>query len=471
MLLSSTWATRQNLMASEKIASPGSMETAHETGTFVTAPNALFQNEMIFSREIRSQRIGWNSCDAKYFVDHSSLRLPYPSAYSDLHQTQVVQEYEAATAWPLMSLLLGYDMEDMLFPRGRIDTRWFSKRWGANPEPTVRFCCRCVQEQLEKSSVSWWLLDHNLPFVAVCPTHCEPLNFVARFSAERGQGYLPHEVMGRSVRIRGHAESSAIRLAAAVAKLCRRASSMDCEKVRTWLANRPSISSIKPGEMSSMVGMTVQLFPTFYPGYPHKHIRTRRTAWIRTEDLCKDIRVDKRLLMLGIGGEEVFDLTYDVAPRNIEWLLPASTIDAAVNEVIAHSRFGKLKRQHKSRFITRCQNMLKGEESWIPYFEILLLHYLDRGWLRRRLESGPPSYREFLALTDGQLQTGLYILCETLAQPVASGETARRRDIKEFVQRDKVVPLWGTSFLGACVTEAPFWLEEIRSRGVTDVEH
>src|ERR1039457_2705373 len=138
--------------------------------------------EMLVSHSIRTYRMGIGNCFEKYISPyfqkigstHPSMSLPVPrsSALDTVDDARLIEMYEDATAWPLLGLLEGFDLQELFlrppFRRRRVPPRAYA-------EETLRFCATCAREQRNADAVSWWMRDLNLPLVAVCPIHHTPL--------------------------------------------------------------------------------------------------------------------------------------------------------------------------------------------------------------------------------------------------------------------------------------------------------
>ena len=161
-----------------------------------------------------------------------SLPVPRSSALDTVDDARLIEMYEDATAWPLLGLLEGFDLQELFlrppFRRRRVPPRAYA-------EETLRFCATCAREQRNADAVSWWMRDLNLPLVAVCPIHHTPLYIARIHQVLENDGKLPHELVGCSTRIDCRADDDAVQIANTVISLCKRGPLLDSMKVLQWI--------------------------------------------------------------------------------------------------------------------------------------------------------------------------------------------------------------------------------------------
>lgn len=224
-----------------------------------------FPGEMFASVALRAVRLDFD-CKAQFVGSTrrqlsnllgSSFRCPIPVEKPHVDdRNATIEAWESGSAWPLISLFEGFDFLRLLGlhdlnPAGGIE------RFGINPEKTLRFCTSCARAQYKEFGVSWWMRDANLPFVAVCPTHCQALHACDRIRTIDKGLLLPHEVGQHSQMLAGDVSDEILEIAKLSAKICALASRID-SNVLQQSVDLLKFKRLRKQFASRRLGMAVQ---------------------------------------------------------------------------------------------------------------------------------------------------------------------------------------------------------------------
>jgi hypothetical protein len=122
-----------------------------------------------------------------------------------------------ATAWPLKSVFSDFDLVNLLCDEVATPISI------PTSQTALRFCPECATQQRHTLGTSWWVRDHNLPFVSVCPQHGLVLYWADRRAICSEGGAMPHEIHSKSKKLDVKASAHALHMAVAIVSLCHHA--------------------------------------------------------------------------------------------------------------------------------------------------------------------------------------------------------------------------------------------------------
>jgi hypothetical protein len=422
-----------------------------------------FRKEMIFSHEIRAERAisGRNILDLqpeiceKFGRSHrpSSLRLPKPRLKSKAIDMLSIEIYGDATAWPLLSLLQGFDLSELFLPH-RDGQRW---PWPVQPEKSIRFCALCAKEQIISHFVSWWMRDLNLPLVAVCPVHRTSLNCVPVDHVLKMAGYLPHELLDCSCAISGRVDDESVQIANSVIALCNLSATLDSVQIKEWIQNEK-----RNVDMTALDALRTNIAAST--------VCASITGLSSTEDngLLKRNSPEDGLVTLILRHIPYHSYLYkplDVALAKP--LIGMRAMDIVIEDILDLSKFKLLKNGRLERLLTTVKYLTGYFNGWenanVIAIHILILHFLDRDITCKWLSTMPEQQKRCLSLTDQQIEVGMYVL-QRGVQLYRAGESrqlSRYPDIRHLMHCTEVIPTWGISFAHACVLNVKVFLDEV----------
>lgn len=138
-----------------------------------------------------------------------------------------------------------------------------------------------------------------------------------------------------------------------------------------------------------------------------------------------------------------------------------------VSRVLAISRFGRLQEERAERLIAtlknRCEEQFAQGSGIEASSDILLLHVLDRPWLRRWIKSVAPPLGKTLCFTQKDVLVGLYIIHRSLLsfRQQFAERLVRSPLLNDIRTKGPFVPRWGMFLYGAWIQSAPKFLTEI----------
>lgn len=426
-----------------------------------------YKGELLVSQYMRAKRMK-ESCifcgirygaDVQPFDKNSSFRFPFKDPREQsLHPTRYFNDLYEGTAWPLLSLLWGFDLHCRYDPSDR-----FFKRSELHTEENLKFCPACATIQRLEYGISWWIRDINLPFVSMCSVHCIPLHYSARQQVFSTLTF-PHEWQSEAkpvaARYCGHADL----IGQSVIALCRRSADLDPEAVKRLAARHWSVLG-GIGKLRAVLGLTSQ-FAHPWIGGRQRSAQDHVNDLQHHDGLTKNGNADLILaLVLTAFDKSMKVLDQLIAASYSFYLLPRSKLKIVLIELIPKTRYRKA--ENPLECIQKyCQLKLDGDR-FPPYklrdrcIEILILQELAPDWLAGWMKKNAPS-ASFFPLSDWRICIALNVFRFIMqALDRYRAEAPRYPVIQKYMRDDKIVLEWERSFIQACVEKASGFLAEI----------
>jgi hypothetical protein len=245
----------------------------------------------------------------------------------------------------------------------------------ARAEDHVRFCRTCAEEQRKHFSVSWWMRDHNLPMVSVCPIHGSRLHYVGRNLILEHSGSLPHEMLHVAHKIPGHVNDEAIEIADFVIRLCRKSAQLDSARLNKCASEFQSIQYKDwNADLSSFTVIWAMPRGCSYATKTHEQ-------W-----LSSDRHLDNELIVLALARKSLPSFTYrqNVCDQ-FSALKTGIEIEDVITEILTTTRFLRLQPDRRGCLIKalkkRCEERCDYHAGKNISIEVLLLHVLDPPWI------------------------------------------------------------------------------------------
>jgi hypothetical protein len=426
-----------------------------------------FEGEMLFSNAIRMERLSNGRpirlaslpFSTNLYGNHiSSLRLPAPK-WTFGQEYELLDTYIEATAWPLLALLKGVSIQEILNLAATGWPKLFSKA-RARTESHVRFCRNCAEEQRKRFSVSWWVRDLNLPMVSVCPIHGSRLYYVERNLVLDESGFLPHEMLKVAHKIPGHVDDEAIEIADFVITLCRKSAQLDSARLSKCASELRSIQFTNLNEKLSR-STVIWAIPNGC-----SYVTETHEQW-----LSSDFHLDYELVVLAIARKSLPSFTY---LQNVGDQLPTLRSGIAFEDVITGilttTRFLRFQPDRRGCLIKalkrRCEERCLYDAGKNISIEVLLLNVLDPPWISHWLKSQTPELRRILSFSPDYITVGMYILHRSLLSlKHCSKENLERCPfVRRLCKFSPPVSLWGVSVFQSWVDNAKPFLSDIRKR-------
>lgn len=437
---------------------------------------SLFHGELLCSYAIRHARLGLSGsvedAESTYLIRlpkrMRSCRLPFPKTAGDADGGSGigVAELRESTAWPILSLLYGFDLSDLINRPGQSNGLGERTLHGLHlkmlQEENLRFCAECAQAQRQHYAVSWWMRDLNLPLVAVCPRHCTPLRFTKRVDVLAKSGLLPHEVLQSSEAVQCVVDRYSLNIACTIRELCHNSEQIDSCALRRWLS-APQRREVRSGIetmkqlLCDRLGLAKQV----------KSPAQRDNTMYAFDELTTATNQIDDLLCIAMANNTPSSVINDLkAWSRREETAHSATPGVALARILTGYRYAK-HRNPRERLVRDCKLWLEQLDVVPPSTQaiaILLMHYLDREWITAWLNDheGAPGFGA-RTVHPMQLVMGMHIVkraSDGLSYGLRPSSLWRCADIKRYLHDEAVVNPVGESFLAKCVRGTSGLLDE-----------